>query len=265
MDSTASFHYATGGHYITMLPADWSISTSHDPSLHVSLVKDAMESFWLGNWRALHHHAPRWLVNIHITWPFCPPVSMVKDAMESIYTSILVLKHAMSVYSGDTHWQPMKQLMSSSRWWALQTNQPARINLLTSLQTLLGINSWISINNLPLKHQFTSKVPNSWMLWVHPSASTCQPLTSSAEATPVSCPDPALSRGKGSGDYWAISWLCRLSSIDFERTLSTCLHDVRPISLVHAHAWMTWHYFIGLSKIKTVDSAQPRNRSIVTS
>ena len=27
---------------------------------------------------------------------------------------------------------------------------------------------------------------------------------------------------------------------------------------------VTWRYFIGLSKIKTVDSAQPRNRSIVT-
>jgi len=27
---------------------------------------------------------------------------------------------------------------------------------------------------------------------------------------------------------------------------------------------MTWHYFIGLFRIKTVDSAQPRNRSIVT-
>ena len=80
----------------------------------------------------------------------------------------------------------------------------------------------------------------------------------------VLCPDPALSRGKGSGDYRAISWLCRLSSIDFEQTLITCLHDVRPISLVHADAWMTWHYFIGLSNIKTVDSAQPRNRSIVT-
>jgi len=26
------------------------------------------------------------------------------------------------------------------------------------------------------------------------------------------------------------------------------LHDVRPVSLVYAHAWMTWHYFIGLSK-----------------
>jgi len=25
----------------------------------------------LGIWRALHHHAPCWLVNIHITWPFC--------------------------------------------------------------------------------------------------------------------------------------------------------------------------------------------------
>jgi len=42
------------------------------------------------------------------------------------------------------------------------------------------------------------------------------------------------------------------------------LHDIRPISLVSGHAWMTWHYFIGLSKIKTVDSAQPRNHSIVT-
>jgi len=27
---------------------------------------------------------------------------------------------------------------------------------------------------------------------------------------------------------------------------------------------MTWHYFIGLSKNKTADSAQPRNGSIVT-
>jgi len=36
--------------------------------------------------------------------------------------------------------------------------------------------------------------------------------------------------------------------------LNTCLHDVRPNSLVYAHAWMMWQYFIGLSKIKTVDS-----------
>ena len=42
--------------------------------------------FSLGNWRALHHHAACLLVNIHITWPFCPPVSMVKDAMESVYS-----------------------------------------------------------------------------------------------------------------------------------------------------------------------------------
>jgi len=26
--------------------------------------------FYHGNWRALHHHAACWLVNIHITWPF---------------------------------------------------------------------------------------------------------------------------------------------------------------------------------------------------
>jgi len=40
--------------------------------------------------------------------------------------------------------------------------------------------------------------------------------------------------------------------------------DVGPISLAYAHSWMTWHYFIGLSRIKTVDSAQPRNHSVVT-
>jgi len=37
----------------------------------------------------------------------------------------------------------------------------------------------------------------------------------------------------------------------------------KAISLVYAHAWMTWHNFNGLSKIKTVDSAQPKNYSIV--
>jgi len=57
--------------------------------------------------------------------------------------------------------------------------------------------------------------------------------------------------------------LCQLSNIDFEQKLITCLYDIRLVSLVYAHAWI-WHYFIGLSKIKTVDSAQPRNRSIAT-
>jgi len=31
MDFMALFTMETGGHYITMLPADWSASTSHDP------------------------------------------------------------------------------------------------------------------------------------------------------------------------------------------------------------------------------------------
>ena len=43
----------------------------------------------------------------------------------------------------------------------------------------------------------------------------------------VSCPDPALSQGKGSHDYWTISWLCRPSSIECEWMLITYLHDVR--------------------------------------
>jgi len=31
MDFMEHFTMETGGNYITMLPADWSISTSHDP------------------------------------------------------------------------------------------------------------------------------------------------------------------------------------------------------------------------------------------
>jgi len=57
-------------------------------------------------------------------------------------------------------------------------------------------------------------------------------LLHEAEASLASCPDPALSQGKGSGDYWAISWLCRLSSIGCdERWLHACM----TISLVYVH------------------------------
>ena len=43
---------------------------------------DSIASFATGGH---YHHAACWLVNSHITWPFCPPVSMVKDATESVY------------------------------------------------------------------------------------------------------------------------------------------------------------------------------------
>ena len=36
----------TGGHYITMLPADWSIFTSHDPLPSSCHSKNAMESVY---------------------------------------------------------------------------------------------------------------------------------------------------------------------------------------------------------------------------
>jgi len=72
---------------------------------------------------------------------------------------------------------------------------------------------------------------------------------------------PYLPTEKGSGDNWTIPWG---SSIDFKRTLFTCLHDVGPISFAYAHAWMTWHYFIGCPKSKTVALAQSRICSIVT-
>ena len=55
------------------------------PPLWYMCIDGFHSIFSLGNWRALYHHAHCWLVNIHITWPFCPPVSMAKDAMEPVY------------------------------------------------------------------------------------------------------------------------------------------------------------------------------------
>jgi len=61
MDSMALFTMGTGGHYITMLPGDWSIHTSHDLSalhflwwkLHgIQLVQ--FSSFWFDNPEKLH-------------------------------------------------------------------------------------------------------------------------------------------------------------------------------------------------------------------
>jgi len=49
--------------------------------------------------------------------------------------------------------------------------------------------------------------------WTYWTSSTSEPLL--VEYI-VSCPDPALWRGKGSGDYWAISWVCWVNnSLDF--------------------------------------------------
>jgi len=47
MDFMAHFTMGTGGHYITMLPADWSISTSHDTLPSSSTAEDAMESVYI--------------------------------------------------------------------------------------------------------------------------------------------------------------------------------------------------------------------------
>jgi len=71
--------------------------------------------FLLGNWRPLHHHAACWLVNIHITQYFCPPVSMVKDVMESVYNQVReAIVQRPSLLPGFT------QLLFSPVWYALR-------------------------------------------------------------------------------------------------------------------------------------------------
>ena len=50
----------------------------------------------------------------------------------------------------------------------------------------------------------------------------------------VSCPDPTLSRGKGSGDHWAISWLCRVSSHDTEQPNEIALRHATMCSTLES-------------------------------
>ena len=80
----------------------------------------------------------------------------------------------------------------------------------------------------------------------------------------VSCPDPTLSWGKGSGDYGTVSWLCWVNSLDFGQS-----NEIVPRHpSVRINQWnkpyimqaRNQHSF----KIYTAELAQPRKRSIVT-
>ena len=62
----AHFTMGTGGHYITMLPADWSISTSHDP-----LPSSC--------------HSKKMLWNPSIHW-WCPKSSSLEGSQLILYT-----------------------------------------------------------------------------------------------------------------------------------------------------------------------------------
>ena len=79
----------------------------------------------------------------------------------------------------------------------------------------------------------------------------------------VLCPDSSLSWGKGSGDYWAISWSCWVSRIDFVQP-NEC-H-----SIVCVNQWNTCRSYIMQTckqrsfQINTADLALPRNCSTVT-
>ena len=76
--------------------------------------------FSLGNWKGSHHHAACWLVNIHITWPFCPPVSVVKDAMEFIYSHVAFLPRIFWDQQAAV-WRPRMLLAA---YWCNWTNVP---------------------------------------------------------------------------------------------------------------------------------------------
>jgi len=68
-------------------------------------------------------------------------------------------------------------------------------------------------------------------------------------------PRPNLSQGKGSGDYWAISWMCSVSSIDFERSLIASLQVWRGwrvgVYTVHCSITPVWLLSSGVMLVLT--------------
>jgi len=101
-------------HHMTLLPSNCNLHCAYEcpgPVIHEAeqhekylyLIDGFHSNFSLGNWRVLHHHAPCWLVSIHITWPFCPPVSMVKDAMESVHSIHISVQVWTMLYRNQLH------------------------------------------------------------------------------------------------------------------------------------------------------------------
>ena len=65
-------------------------------------------------------------------------------------------------------------------------------------------------------------------------------LLESSEHWPSLVPRPHSLTRKVSGDYWVTSWLCWLSSIDFEQTLIACLHDVHRTYCIGLHECLVY-------------------------
>ena len=64
---------------------------------------------------ALHHHATCWLVNIHITCSFYTPLSMVKNAMESIYKQSPTIWYTIYMQTVES---------SEANWWLFASKGP---------------------------------------------------------------------------------------------------------------------------------------------
>ena len=102
-------------------------------------------------------------------------------------TAILVMQHFLITSSGQYSCPPTTP--SFLRLWAQ-----------VILRVKLGV------------HQFPSYHCDYMCAHVH-IARSCIILIVASSLWLVSCPDPTLSWGKGSGDHWAISWLCRVSKM----------------------------------------------------
>jgi len=64
--TSSTFHL-----YINMcIPILEALYSNPRSPIAVSIIDGFHGAYYHGNWRALHHHAACWLVNIHISWPF---------------------------------------------------------------------------------------------------------------------------------------------------------------------------------------------------
>ena len=133
--------------------------------------------------------------------------------------------------------QEYHTITTSVNQWECLVQKAFDISLPVSLFQRVTIHCvHVTCINRLLKHQYSSKrLP----------CNTSPPIWCNTMELP--CPDPTLSRGKGSGDYmyWASPWLCQVSNVDFWISELLGLCDESTFSLASVNACMMFCFFIG--------------------
>ena len=123
------------------------------------------------------------------------------------------------------------RLLSTAACWPVLFLYPSEAEEGLAVFCVTFLVTWAGVTVYQEHHICTSATINSvlsngYMAWFTKAWKDCEVFWDSwtqavklaySALNSVSCPDPTLSWGKGSGGNWAPSWLCQVSSTDSEQ------------------------------------------------